>query len=287
MENIKKFYPALGALLCVIFAVCSIALVTPRFTEKDAFAQTKASIDDKKVTVMELAAASTAASAAITLLPGDTATPIAEKLMDLSGYFLIILTALYLEKFLITIIGYISFSLLLPLGFVCLAAFILLKKDILAYWAKKLILLGILLFLVIPISVKTSDLINEAYGDSIQATIDAARDVSMEAENQTDTSEDAAQEESVETEEKSGFLSGLFSGVKETVKDGIETVKQGTTDISEKVKGMVNQFLEAIAVMIVTSCIIPILILFFFVWIIKFFLGVDIPTIKFSNTEKQ
>ena len=40
---------------------------------------------EKQETVLELTAASTAASAAITLLPGDTATPIAEKLAEIKG----------------------------------------------------------------------------------------------------------------------------------------------------------------------------------------------------------
>lgn len=64
--------------------------------------------------MLELTAASTAASAAITLLPGDTATPIAEKLADLSGYFLIVLCAIFLEKYLLTITSYVSFTILIP-----------------------------------------------------------------------------------------------------------------------------------------------------------------------------
>ncbi len=52
----------------------------------------------KKTTALELTAAATAASAAITLIPGDAGTPIADKLADLSSYFLIVVCAIYLEK---------------------------------------------------------------------------------------------------------------------------------------------------------------------------------------------
>lgn len=56
------------------------------------------SLDDKKTTALELTAAATAASAAITLIPGDIGTPIADKLADLSSYFLIVVCAIYLEN---------------------------------------------------------------------------------------------------------------------------------------------------------------------------------------------
>ena len=65
---------------------------------------------------MELAAASTAASAALSAILGDAATPISVKLADLSGSFLIVLSAIYLEKYLVTITGYASFGVLIPLA---------------------------------------------------------------------------------------------------------------------------------------------------------------------------
>ena len=37
-----------------------------------------------------------------------------------------------------------------------------------------------------------------------------------------------------------------------------------------------NNFIEALAVMIVTSCVIPILVLMFFVWLVKTLLNVEI-----------
>lgn len=78
--------------------------------------ETIASLDEKKQTVMELTAASTVTSALITLLPGDTATPIAEKMADVSGYLLVVLCAIYLEKYLVTITGYVAFTYLIPIA---------------------------------------------------------------------------------------------------------------------------------------------------------------------------
>lgn len=63
---------------------------------------------------MKLTAASTAASAAVSALPGDTGSAIAEKLADLTSDFLIVLCAIMLEKYLLTITGYAVFRFILP-----------------------------------------------------------------------------------------------------------------------------------------------------------------------------
>ena len=111
MEN-EKQKKILFALIPIVIALLSFFVIA-RFTSSTEFnAKTIQSLDDKKTTVMELAAASTAASAAITLIPGDVGTPIANKLADLSSYFLIVLCAIYLEKYLVTITGYAAFKIL-------------------------------------------------------------------------------------------------------------------------------------------------------------------------------
>ena len=112
MHSVTTKKAALAALL-VLAALLSIFAVGKRASDP---AYHQASIDalaEKQGTVLELTAASTAASAAITLLPGDTATPIAEKLADLSGYFLIVLCAIFLEKYLLTITSCVSFTILI------------------------------------------------------------------------------------------------------------------------------------------------------------------------------
>lgn len=60
--------------------------------------------------------ATTATSALITLIPGDVGTPIAEKVADLSGYLLIVLCAIFLEKYLVTITGYAAFKIFIPVA---------------------------------------------------------------------------------------------------------------------------------------------------------------------------
>ena len=113
-------------IICVatalILALASIFGVAKLITDPAFYQKSIAALEEKQETVLELTAASTAASAAITLLPGDTATPIADKLADLSGYFLIVLCAIFLEKYLLTITAAAAFKVLIPAACAAFAA---------------------------------------------------------------------------------------------------------------------------------------------------------------------
>ena len=60
-------------------------------------------------------------SAGITALPGDTGTPVAEQLAQLSGNLGIVLAVLYLEKYLLTILWSVGLGILIPFALVLLA----------------------------------------------------------------------------------------------------------------------------------------------------------------------
>lgn len=249
----------LRIVLPMILALISMLVLTRISTSRDFHAKTIASLDDKKSTVMELTAASTAASAALTLLPGDTATPIAEKLADLSTYFLIVLCAIYVEKYLVTMTGYAAFLILIPLGCIMYAAGIGFGRHTWERIARKLALFGIAIALVIPVSVKVSDLIEHTYQSSIQETVDAAKKATQDIQSSSEGQQDS---DGSDSSDSSGVLSGIISGI-----------KNGVSDISDKVESVLNNFIEALAVMLVTSCVIPVLVLVFFFWLAKSMLG--------------
>ena len=83
MNNKRK--QIIKIVIPLIIALLSVFVFARFTTSTEYHAKTIQSLNEKKTTVMELTAASTAASAAITLIPGDTGTPIAEKLADLSS----------------------------------------------------------------------------------------------------------------------------------------------------------------------------------------------------------
>ena len=47
-----------------------------------------------------------------------------------------------------------------------------------------------------------------------------------------------------------------------------------------QLKTVLNRFIEALAVMLVTSCLIPILVLLFFAWLVKLMLGIELPPLR-------
>ena len=51
-------------------------------------------------------------------------------------------------------------------------------------------------------------------------------------------------------------------------------------DVVEQLKTVLNRFIEALAVMLVTSCLIPILVLLFFAWLVKLMLGIELPPLR-------
>ena len=127
---------------------------------------------------------------------------------------------------------------------------------------------GLLIFAVIPASIQISNMIETTYQASIDATIESAKET-------TSAVEGAASDETTEDE---GFWEGLISSVTE----GITNV---TTGIADKVGGMINDFMEALAVMLVTSCVIPVLVLLSFIWFAKILLALDIP-ISYEGVRK-
>ena len=72
---------------------------------------------------------------------------------------------------------------------------------------------------------------------------------------------------------KVGLWTGFFSGLFNKVQEGVSTA-------TANVENVLNNFIEALAILLVTSCLIPILVLIFFVWLVKMLLGlnIDIPT---------
>ena len=278
MEN-EKQKKIIFALIPIVIALLSFFVIA-RFTSSTEFnAKTIQSLDDKKTTVMELATASAAASAAITLIPGDVGTPIANKLADLSSYFLIVLCAIYLEKYLVTITGYAAFKILVPIACVFFSGYLLWRKEILRVVAQKFLLFGLAVYLVIPASVKVANMIETTYASSIESTIETAKQTTDEIESETGESGQVGDKSSNEKsqsdsdsdskENAGGFFSGLFNKVQE-----------GVSTATANVENVLNNFIEALAILLVTSCLIPILVLIFFVWLVKMLLGlnIDIPT---------
>lgn len=299
MKNNFEYKKCIIAVILLLVAILSVTVIGKYVSAPENHQKTIASLDEKKQTVMELTAASTVTSALITLLPGDTATPIAEKMADVSGYLLIVLCAIYLEKYLVTITGYVAFTYLIPAACVLWILNLFFANATVRKLAAKLAVFGIAIFLVVPASVKISDLIGDTYQAQIEATIEDAKSTQNILENSdpgndtgeteigTGTTEAATANTQEKTNSESGSVSNIFdwakdafSSAKDSVANVVENVTISTEELVQKVENSLNHFIEAVAVMIITSCVIPMLVLLLFFWMVKIVLDVDMSGIK-------
>lgn len=302
MNFIKQ--KCITAAVLLLVAILSITVVGKYVSAPENHQKTIASLDEKKQTVMELTAASTVTSALITLLPGDTATPIAEKMADVSGYLLVVLCAIYLEKYLVTITGYVAFTYLIPIACGLWIFNLIFANATVRKLAAKLAVFGLAISFVVPASVKISDLIGDTYQAQIEATIEDAKNTQSILENSgvvdddtnatETTGTDAAGTVTGNVQEKennnSDSVSNIFdwakdaiSGAKDSVANVVENVTVSTEDLVQKVENSLNHFIEAVAVMIITSCVIPMLVLLLFFWMVKIVLDVDLSGVKIKG----
>lgn len=231
-------------------AVICFVLIAPTLSQPERWKGTYESIDSKSETVLMLAGASAVASSAISALPDDFGTPIANQVAEYTDYLLIILSILMAEKYLLTILALIAFRLMIPLALVFAVPYIRRRLPMTRVLSAKIAVLSLALFLVIPASMAAADLIYDTYQVSFEETINA---VSLLNSEEAAPSEDE------------GFLSSMWSTVSNAVTATVDTV----THIPDKVTNIVNHFIQSIAVMIVTSCIIPLAVLLLFLWLAK------------------
>ena len=264
--------------VALVVALLSFFAVGAWASSPDTYASTIASLDAKRDAVMGLVGGSTGTSAAITLLPGDVGTPIAEKLLDIGADFAIVIGAIYLEKYLLTVLGFAAFKVLLPIACIMVAISALLVgraaryRGMLMEGAARLALFGIAISLVVPASVFVSDAIDAMHQESMQATLASAEQASSAARSAS--SADSSTEESPSVGEDADgtnnfnlieFVQSLPSNVTDTAEDATAQAQQ-----------TLNNFIETLAVMVVTSCVIPVLVLLFFLWLAKTILGVNV-----------
>ena len=136
--------------LLILLAVISVTKIAPWARDPENHTHTIEQTEDKIATVMTLSGGAAATAATLSLLPGDMCTPIAEQMAELAKYFLVILSSLYLEKFLIVISGFLTFAVFIPAALLVECGSVLFNKKNWTGIAMKIGFLGLVLFLIVP-----------------------------------------------------------------------------------------------------------------------------------------
>lgn len=245
--NQSKFLYTIAFIFGIILL---LTVVLPFLQNPKTYTSIIQILDEKKSNVLKLLTASSSASVLITAIPGDTATPIATKLADLSSVFLLILTILYLEKYLLTIIG----------TFACITICIGLILFIISIWKQKtlqktgfkLIICAVISLTIIPGSTLITHMIDQTYETSIQETID----------NAVRSSKEEIIDEQTESKNVWDQIAYGFSQI-------VDTISSSASKAYEWAQNVLNNFIEATAVMLVTSCLIPVITFLIAVWLAK------------------
>lgn len=244
-------------ILAIVLCVFSIS-IRPVLSKVDTYSHVIEQLDKKRNNVTALVAASSVTSALISAIPDDTATPIANQLAEFSKGFIVIAAVLFAEKYLLTTFGSISSLMLLISGISMIVYNLGYNRKWLYNTIIKLLILAVAIGTVIPFSIRVTDKIEETFKESIDEIVNDA----LESEEELKTDEDT------EIEDKNLWQKfiGLFSYVGDKVSDAVTSAGR----LIEKAKNALGYYVEAIAVMFVTSCIIPAVVLILYIIVIKY-----------------
>ena len=272
LSNSKWTKKIMGIVLLLLVALLSFNKISVVTSSPETYASMIESLDEKRNTVTGLIATSTATSAAITDLPDDVGTPIAEKIADLSTYFLIVLGAIFLEKILLTVGGYVTFKCIVPiLCFVAISAILIRKKTWRTFCYNlivRMLLFGFVLCIVTPASIQISTVVENLHATSINESVEKVKE-SAESMDESDSDN--------ESQKKEGFVSGLVS----KVTDLAEGITSGVTQTLDAVQNYLNNLIETFAIFMVTTCIIPIVVLIILILAVKWiFNSISLPKLQ-------
>ena len=197
------------------------------------------------------------------MIPSDIANPIANQFADLSSTMMLILSAILLEKYLLTLTGAVAFKILIPIACAVFIGFVILKSETCKVVALKLFVFAIAIVLLVPASTTATNYIEKTYEISIEKSLN-------EAENVTDELNSTA------GEDEDNVLKKLAN-----------KVATGSKNVLNKAQTLFSDFIEIAALMIVTSCIMPIVTMLALIWLLNVLLGVNISTRGLKTVAKS
>ena len=295
--------------LTVLWAILLIALIAVSF----AFGQKVASspahhakridyLEEKQNNAKALIGAASATAVLISLTPDDWATPNANQIADVGKDFLIVLAAVTAEQYMLTITGFIAFCIIIPIGLTMLLLYLIFKGDTWKQLGVKLCIFGLVLYSIVPVSIRISGLIEDTYQETINETLEASEELQQElgqaeAEIETEGLDYSEFEDDEEIEAKrswiesvTGTISDAGNAVGETISGAAEGAKkavgsvvgavQSIPDLPQKAASLVNRFIDAFVVMLVTTCVLPVLTMLGAVWVVNLVLGTDFSSLR-------
>lgn len=250
-------------LLAVFFMMLSIFVLAYEVPQAKYVQSTVESLETSRTKIMEFSGATIATSLAITALPDDFGTPLADTLADMNMYFVFIFAVLFVEKLLVVEGVKFSFAWIIPIALGLYILGTLITKDSIKLFAKKLLIFGMAVVFVIPVSTHFTEKVCADYLVYVDDTIAEANDGAQKVN------------EIMATEEEETTIFDKLS-------TAFKTAMSGMNDLMEYFENVIKKFINSIAIMLVTSFVMPLFILVIFRWLIKelFSLNLSLPQVK-------
>ena len=263
MLSKKYAEPVRNILILVLIGVFSFFVVTSWMPDRGFIKDSLESVEESSNTVMKFSAATLSTSLAISALPDDFATPLADSLADMNIYFIAILVMLHFEQLLIRYGVKIAFAIAIPAACGIGILSILLKKELLKGIAARVAVLGLAVALVVPCSTHITNYV--------------AADLTAYVENTIADTEDGADKlnEAMEggTEEQTIF---------EKLSDLFQTAINDMSNLMAHFQNTIRKCMNSIAILILTNCLMPLLNFFILKWILKetFHIAIPMPQMR-------
>lgn len=236
-------HPHFVGTLCLCLAmIVSITFLAPTLSNPENHSRTLNIIKESKEQATALSLTVTLASTAITMLPDDYGSAIANELSELSTPLLVIVCILFFEQYLLTAMESLAFCILIPIACVFLIAGLHAQRNSLRIIGYKILLIAILCAVVIPLSAGLTETIRAAFANtsaSINAQLNGISEIFEDLLNAKDVWK---------------FLSSLKEGISEALSFAKEAL---------------GLLIDAVAILLITSCVIPVITVILFIWAVK------------------
>ena len=259
-----KYTEKLTKILLFIFVIVFSIVVLARKVPETKYVQyTIERLEKSQNTIAAFSGTTLATSLAISALPDDFASPLANTVSDLNKYFIFMFAVIFVEKLLVVEGSKVVLTWIVPLACGLYIAFVLTSKEVFRKFASKLLILAISLIVVIPFSTYLTETVCKDYLVYVDETI-AEADAGAEKINEIMMAGD----------EEVNFFDKLSNAFK--------TAIQSVSDLLTYFKNVVRKCVNAIAIMLVTTFVVPVLILMLFRWWLKELFSLHIPNPNIS-----
>ena len=135
---------------------------------------------------------------------------------------------------------------LIPLACLFMCMSVITGKKNHSRTAGRIGVIGIIIFLIVPASVRLSDMVYQTQAAKVNETIEEYNNLEVEGDSD------------------SGFFNEFTTITSETI---------------DKITDFIDNLMESLAVMIVTSCVIPLLVFVFLIWLVRTIFSSNVLTL--------